>query len=286
MTTKQIHSLFFDELDSFYSKNELAAIWKHCLDFFLKMDPIVFITNPEDAIDDEKVFKIKEVILRLKNYEPIQYISGKAWFCDSIFTVNPSVLIPRPETEELVEEVCNAISEGPVNVMDIGTGSGCIAISIKKKKPMCNLVAIDISEDALDTATNNAVQILGETSVSFINRDVLKRDFADIFKVKFDIIVSNPPYIPIAEKDTLNENVLNFEPHLALFCENEPLLFYKAIANHAKQLLKTDGLLFFEIHENFALEVQQMLEGENFSEIKILDDFHEKARIVKAKINL
>jgi release factor glutamine methyltransferase len=148
------------------------------------------------------------------------------------------------------------------------------------------LVAIDISEDALDTATNNAVQILGETSVSFINRDVLKRDFADIFKVKFDIIVSNPPYIPIAEKDTLNENVLNFEPHLALFCENEPLLFYKAIANHAKQLLKTDGLLFFEIHENFALEVQQMLEGENFSEIKILDDFHEKARIVKAKINL
>jgi release factor glutamine methyltransferase len=286
MTTKQIHSLFFDELDSFYSKNELAAIWKHCLDFVLKMTPIVFITNPEDAINNEKVFKIKEVILRLKNYEPIQYISGKAWFCDSIFNVNPSVLIPRPETEELVEEVCNSIPQGPVNVMDIGTGSGCIAIGIKKKKPKCNVVAIDISEDALDTATNNAVQILGETSVSFINRDVLKLDFADIFKVKFDIIVSNPPYIPIAEKDTLNKNVLNFEPHLALFCEDDPLLFYKAIAIQAKQLLKTDGLLFFEIHENFALEVQQMLERENFSEIKILDDFQEKARIVKAKINL
>jgi release factor glutamine methyltransferase len=286
MTAKQIHSLFFNELNSFYSKNELIAIWKHCLDFVLIMTPIIFITHPQDDLNDEKVLKLKEAIRSLKNQEPIQYITGKAWFCDSVFNVNPSVLIPRPETEELVEEVCNSIPQGPVNVMDIGTGSGCIAISIKKKKPMCNLVAIDISEDALDTATNNAVQILGETSVSFINRDVLKRDFAEIFKVKFDIIVSNPPYIPIAEKDTLNENVLNFEPHLALFCPDDPLLFYKAIAIHAKQLLKPNGLLFFEIHENFALEVQQMLEKDNFCDIEILNDFHEKARIVKAKINL
>lgn len=284
MTSIQLQKQFFNELYSFYTQNELAAIWKHCLEFILELNQVVFITNPEREIEDAKVFKLESTIQRLKNFEPIQYITGKTWFCDSIFNVNPSVLIPRPETEELVNLVCEHTGKGNANIIDIGTGSGCIAISIKRMKPQNVLVAVDISEEALNTARNNAVQILGDTSISFINRDVLKPDFADIFKTKFDVVVSNPPYIPMDKKSTISDNVLNFEPHLALFCDDDPLQFYKAIATHAKQLLKPDGLLFFEIHEDFGLELERMLVQNNFKETEIIKDIHGKNRIIKTKI--
>ena len=246
MNNSQIQKYFFNELSSFNYKNELAAIWKQILEFVFFMNPVVFITQPQEEMDEEKVRKLEYIILGLKKFEPIQYIIGKAWFCDSIFIVDPSVLIPRPETEELVYIVCEYIIEGSENVLDIGTGSGCIAISIKKNKPKSYVVAVDISEDALNVATNNATQILGNTSVSFINRDILKPDFTDIFNIKFDIIVSNPPYIPLNEKETISENVLDFEPHLALFCDTDPLQFYKAIAMQAQKLLNPKGMLFFE----------------------------------------
>lgn len=286
MTYRQIQKYFFNELSSFYSKNELNSLWMHCLDFVLKTNRNFFITNSEDELDEEKKMRFEDIVRRLKKFEPIQYITGKTWFCDSIFNVNSSVLIPRPETEELVNIVCEHLGENSANIMDIGTGSGCIAISIKKNKPKSNLVAIDISEDALNTATNNAVQILGDTSVSFINRDVLQSDFADVFNVKFDIIVSNPPYIPVIEKEKISDNVLNFEPHLALFCDDDPLQFYKVIAFQAKQLLKPDGLLFFEIHEDFGLEVERMLVQNNFKETEIIKDIHGKNRIIKTKYNV
>ncbi len=283
MTNRQIQKLFFNELSPFYFPNELNAIWNNCLDFILKMNRNTFITNHEDEIGEEKNFDISEVIKRLKKHEPIQYITGKVWFCDSIFNVNPSVLIPRPETEELVNKVCESIADKALNILDIGTGSGCIAIGIKKLKPKSSVVAIDISEEALNIATNNAVQILGEDSVLFINRNILKPDFAEVFKIKFDIIVSNPPYIPETEKEIIQSNVLNFEPHLALFCGNDPLQFYKSIATQAKQLLKPDGLLFFEIHKYFGEEVLGMLQNESYSEIELIKDFQGKDRIIKAK---
>lgn len=286
MTYGQIQKYFFNELSSFYSKNELTSLWMHCLDLVLKTNRNFFITNSEDEPDEEKKIRFEDMVRRLKKFEPIQYITGKTWFCDSIFNVNSSVLIPRPETEELVNIVCEHLGENSANIMDIGTGSGCIAISIKKNKPKSNLVAVDISEDALNTATNNAVQILGDSSVSFINRDVLQSDFANVFKAKFDIIVSNPPYIPMDEKEKINDNVLNFEPHLALFCDDDPLQFYKTIATHAKQLLNPGGLLFFEIHEDFGLEVERMLVQKNFKETKIIKDIHGKNRIIKTKYNI
>ncbi len=284
MNTHQILKHFFSELTSFYSKNELVSIWNLCLDFVLKMNRNIFITNPKDEVDKEKVIIINNTIDRLKNHEPIQYITGKVWFCDSIFNVNPAVLIPRPETEELVYKICEYIDQSSFHVLDIGTGSGCIAISIKKLKPKTTATGIDISEAALEIAANNAAQILDDTSVSFINRDVLNPDFYKYFKNKFDIIVSNPPYIPEIEKETLHENVLNFEPHIALFCGIDPMLFYKAIATHAKHLLKPNGLLFFEIHENFGQGVEEILRNEYFNEIEIIQDLQGKNRIVKSRI--
>ena len=286
MNNSQIQKYFFNALSSFYYKNELAAIWKQILEFVFFMNPVVFITQPQEEMDQEKVRKLEDTIQRLKKFEPIQYIIGKAWFCDSIFIVNPSVLIPRPETEELVYIVCEYIIEGSENVLDIGTGSGCIAISIKKNKPKSYMVAVDISEDALNVATNNATQILGNTSISFINRDILKPDFTDIFNIKFDIIVSNPPYIPLNEKETISENVLDFEPHLALFCDTDPLQFYKAIAMQAQKLLNPKGMLFFEVHENFWEEVKKMLVEMDFNEVEVIQDFQGKNRIIKAKYTL
>ena len=286
MNNSQIQKHFFNELKSFYSKNELAAIWQQILEFILKMNPIDFIIKPEEELEGILGWKLEDTIRRLKKLEPIQYITGKAWFCDSIFNVNSAVLIPRPETEELVHKVCNCLDESIANVLDIGTGSGCIAISIKKNRPKSNVVAVDISEDALNVATNNAVQILGDTSVSFINRDILSSDFSDIFKVKFDIVVSNPPYIPLLEKETLSDNVLNFEPHLALFCDDDPLQFYKAITKQSKQLLNPDGLLFFEVHEYFWEEVKKMVLEMNFKEVEVIQDFQGKNRMIKAKNKL
>ncbi|MFM9944797.1 MAG: peptide chain release factor N(5)-glutamine methyltransferase [Bacteroidia bacterium] len=272
---------FFSELSTFYSKNELNSIWNLCLDFIIKMNRTFFLANPEKEVEEEKKLKLEDAIRRLKKQEPIQYITGKSWFCDSEFIVNNSVLIPRPETEELVYKICETINNKALTILDIGTGSGCIAISIKKLKPKNTLVAVDISEEALNTATNNAFQILSDTSVSFINRDVLKPDFANFFKVKFDIIVSNPPYIPSVEKETIAKNVLNFEPHLALFCKINPLQFYRAIATQAKQLLNSGGLLFFEIHENFGDQVKELLIQENFTETEIIKDFQGKNRMIK-----
>lgn len=286
MNNSQIQKYFFNALSSFYYKNELAAIWKQILEFVFFMNPVVFITQPQEEMDQEKVRKLEDTIRRLKKFEPIQHIIGKAWFCDSIFIVNPAVLIPRPETEELVYIVCEYIIEGSENVLDIGTGSGCIAISIKKNKPKSYMVAVDISEDALNVATNNATQILGNTSISFINRDILKPDFTDIFNIKFDIIVSNPPYIPLNEKETISENVLDFEPHLALFCDTDPLQFYKAIAMQAQKLLNPKGMLFFEVHENFWEEVKKMLVEMDFNEVEVIQDFQGKNRIIKAKYTL
>jgi len=282
MTAQQLQRLFFKELDSFYSKYELLSIWNICLEFVLNITQIYIITNPTKEIEENEIINIKRIIARLKNFEPIQYITGKSWFCDSVFSVNASVLIPRPETEELVYFICQQISDKTLSILDIGTGSGCIAISIKKDKPKSVVVAVDISEDALNTATNNASQILGETSISFINRDVLMPDFDSVFNIKFDIIVSNPPYITIGEKLSLNNNVLNFEPHLALFCGNNPLLFYEAIANQGIRLLNIGGSLFFEIHENYALQVQEMLKSKGYTDIELINDFQGKNRIIKA----
>lgn len=293
MTYSQLQKLFFSELTNIYPKGELAAIWRYYLEFSLQITTTFLITNSEKKVGDKTVTDLLNIISRIKTREPIQYILGKSWFSGSVFSVNPSVLIPRPETEELVNEICANIENRATKILDIGTGSGCIAISIKKMKPHCEVVAIDVSKSALELVLQNAHNILGNNAISIVCCDVLKQEFPGEFLSKFDIIVSNPPYIPIDKNKPrfglsnldISDEVLKFEPHIALFCGDDPLIFYRAIAIHSKQLLQIGGLLFFEIHENYGFQVIQLLIQHQYKDIIILKDMQGKDRIIKATFN-
>ncbi len=282
MTYSQIRLFFYDQLKAIYSANEINGLWNLCLDFIVNKPKLFFITHPEHKISQAQTLEIEATVERLKLHEPFQYIVGKAWFCDQIFKVNSSVLIPRPETEELVHVVCNEIKSDACSVLDIGTGSGCIAISIKKLKPHCSITAVDVSDEALDIARQNCKQLLAKDSISFKKADVLNPDFGLLFQSKFDVILSNPPYIPSDTANTIPLNVLKYEPHLALFCNDDPLQFYKAIIAHAENLLNPGGLLFFEVHESFANDVLNLLNTNPFKDSLIIKDIHGKNRMVRS----
>ena len=210
----------------------------------LSMERFMVLTTHQESLLDE-------YLQRLLKYEPVQYILGYAEFFGLKFNVSPAVLIPRPETEELVEMIISEIKDPKARVLDIGTGSGCIPISLKKNLPAVSVTSIDISEDALVVARENA--LMNETDVTFLQLDILK----NAPDQRFDIIVSNPPYIGLDEKEKMNENVLIYEPHLALF-SGDPLLFYKRIAEIASQILNPNGRIYLEVSEYRAKEVAEI----------------------------
>jgi len=221
--------------------------------------------------------KIKSIILRLKNFEPIQYILGETEFYGLKLAVNPFVLIPRPETEELVQWIIK--SQLPVNckILDIGTGSGCIALALKSELKNAEVFGVDISESALEVARQNA--ITNNLDVDFFQIDIL--NWEKFEWETFDIIVSNPPYIRESEKKLIHANVINHEPASALFvADSNPLVFYRSIAIFAKKYLPNKGLLFFEINENLSSEMKKMLIDSGFSEIEIRKDINSKNRMV------
>jgi release factor glutamine methyltransferase len=221
---------------------------------------------------------LSSIIDRLNLHEPLQYVVGESEFFGRKFIVNPSVLIPRPETELLVREVLKTQTGAP-RILDIGTGSGCIAITLNLEIPTSNVYAIDVSKNALDTAMANSKKL--EADVSFIPLDFLK-DSLSIDQV--DLIVSNPPYVRNSEKQLMKSNVLDYEPPQALFVSDEdPLLFYKAIALKSKTLLKTEGRVLVEINEKFGDEVKDLFESSGFREVQIIKDLDSKDRIVTAK---
>ncbi|MGE0587765.1 MAG: peptide chain release factor N(5)-glutamine methyltransferase [Cyclobacteriaceae bacterium] len=217
---------------------------------------------------------------RINKHEPIQYILGEQEFFGRTFFVNSHVLIPRPETELLVENVIvfGRQRQPLVNILDIGTGSGCIPITLALELPSANIFATDISEDAIAVAKANAAR--HNASVTFSRSDIVNEELPG---QQFDVIVSNPPYVMEKEKITMRNNVLNYEPHEALFVSNDdPLLFYRIIATKAKENLKPKGLLTFEINEQFGEEMVQLLEKLGYSNIEIIKDFSGKDRIAKA----
>ena len=223
--------------------------------------------------------RIRVVVEKLKTSEPIQYIFGEAEFYDLKFNVNNSVLIPRPETEELVDWIINTVSDKKCSILEIGAGSGCISITLKHLLPDSRVSAIDISEDALSVAIENASQ--NNTKVDFKQMDILKWD--EYIWDKYDVIVSNPPYVRESEKARMNANVLDYEPHGALFVsDQDPLLFYKKIADFAISNLNKNGLLFFEINEAFGPEIKNMLAGKGFVDIILRKDLSGKDRMIKA----
>ncbi|MEI6508647.1 MAG: peptide chain release factor N(5)-glutamine methyltransferase [Bacteroidota bacterium] len=234
------------------------------------------------------------ILNKLLKHEPVQYVLGMADFFGLRFKVNKNVLIPRRETEELVDAIVKEVrgwkmeGEKGMNILDICTGSGCIAIAIKKNIPAAHVSAVDISKDALEVATENAM--LNKVDVDFYEGDILTSHFPlptssfSTFNSPFSIIVSNPPYITQKEKETMHQNVLGYEPHLALFVSNEnPLLFYEAIANFAQQHLSPNGKLFVEINESFGNEVAALFAAKGFTKNTIVKDMQGKDRFVCAQ---
>ncbi|HTI61410.1 peptide chain release factor N(5)-glutamine methyltransferase [Mucilaginibacter sp.] len=282
-TVKDVSSIFRKELVGVYDTREIDSLCMIVIAEIAGTSSAKIKAFPELELPQEHLDAIGAILLRLKTGEPLQYILGHAEFYGSTFKVNPSVLIPRPETEELVEWVLSLVGNKHLtggSILDIGTGSGCIAISVKKNLPGFSISAIDISQDALRTATENAE--LNNTKVNFILGDILNPQF-EIEHSKFEIIISNPPYVTMDDKKQMHSNVTDFEPHTALFVpENDPLEFYNAIADFASKNLAPGGLLFFEINENYGEQTVELLNNKSFKNIELRKDMSERDRMIKA----
>jgi release factor glutamine methyltransferase len=221
-----------------------------------------------------------ELIRRLNRHEPVQHLIGTTEFCGLEFQVSPAVLIPRPETEELIRLIVRDYAEttGELNIIDIGTGSGCIAVTLARFLPQASVLAWDLSPEALEVAQLNARTLLAE--VEFEQRDILNVGEENR---RFECVVSNPPYVTLSEAEHMETNVLRYEPHLALFVEDQdPLLFYKAVAGFGQQHLNANGACFVEINERFGQQTQQVFEERGYRNVQIFKDIHGKERFVKA----
>ncbi|MFY7669933.1 peptide chain release factor N(5)-glutamine methyltransferase [Tenacibaculum sp. MEBiC06402] len=280
MKLKDFRTFFNEELTDLYPKTEIDAFFFRAIESVLELQLMDVFTKQDFKIEENKLVTLKSVLDKLKNEEPIQYILGETEFYGYKFKVNSDVLIPRPETEELVSwvtETCNSDNR-VLNILDIGTGSGCIAISVKKEIETSKVTAFDISEKALETAKVNAK--LNDADVNFIHHDILSD--TKVHQM-FDVIISNPPYVRELEKVEIKNNVLNNEPHLALFVEDDnPLMFYKRIADFAKTNLNQDGVLFFEINQYLGEETKQMLLQKGFKDVVLKSDLFGNHRMIKA----
>ncbi|MDR0231892.1 MAG: peptide chain release factor N(5)-glutamine methyltransferase [Dysgonamonadaceae bacterium] len=272
------------ELKPFYPDAEIKSFIRLILEQVCQIKPYEISVCKDKKISANERQEIERIVVSLKEYKPIQYILGETEFFGLTFSVNPSVLIPRPETEELVELILKNHQGKNLKILDIGTGSGCIAISLTKNIPSATVYAIDISEDALSTAKENAIR--NQVEVQFYQQDILTTLSDNISGKKFDIIVSNPPYITQIEKSTMHDNVLKYEPHTALFVpQDNPLLFYEKIADLGHSLLNKSGMLYFEINALYGKEICQMLETKGYSDIKLYQDISRKDRMISAGFN-
>lgn len=229
----------------------------------------------EVVIDD-----IETIEAELRAWRPVQYIVGQAEFMDMSLEVNSAVLIPRPETEELVYWIASEYPQ-KVRILDVGTGSGCIAISLARSIAGAEVSALDISVEALDVARRNGERYAPQ--VEFVEGDALS-DFDNLFAGEFDVVVSNPPYIPASDVERMRPNVVDYEPHGALFVsDDDPLIFYRSIARVARRMLKPSGALYFEIYEALAEQMEEMLRREGYSQIVVREDFRGKPRMICAR---
>ena len=261
-------------IEHLYSRQEQLRIARIVAAALSGESEMKFLIDPNEIIDIE----LGDVAEQLSAGRPVQYIIGKTEFCGEEFTVREGVLIPRPETEELVMWAIQVAKEFPSpRILDLCTGSGCIAIALKKLFPAATVTAIDLSAEALTIAQENATKLGAD--VRFLADDVLK-GVPQLQNESFDIIISNPPYIPISEREAMHINVTNFEPAMALFVEDsDPLIFYREIARIAKSRLSDRGALLFEIHELLSDETLQMLQKEGF-EAELRHDFLNKPRMI------
>ena len=275
MTLQDFKLKMISELSSIYDMDELNSIFNLLSEDYLKIPRSKILLANEIDLDESDQTLFLSALERLKTYEPIQYVLGKTNFMDLEFKVNSSVLIPRPETEELVRLILNEDLDGK-EILDIGTGNGCIAISLAKNLPNAKVTALDISIDALEVAKENAR--LNNVNIEFIHVDIFEYQTDK----KYDVIVSNPPYVLESEKTLLKRNVLDFEPELALFVDdNNSLKYYRSILNMSKNSLKKSGAIYFEINCNLTVQLKKLLENYNFQSMKIALDFDRKKRFLK-----
>jgi release factor glutamine methyltransferase len=277
-TLKEAYQNFKILLTKVYEPEEAETITAIVFREVLGYDRIKLMLNENDLLSASLFEQLDFISFQLLQHQPIQYILGYSYFNDLEFTVNKNVLIPRPETVELVQLILKNHDQHTLDVIDIGTGSACIPISLKKERSLWNVTGLDISADALQVASLNVKQHAVE--VSLVEADI----FAFQPKQKFDLIVSNPPYVLESEKLQMHKNVLDYEPSLALFvADQEPLKYYERITEIAQQFLNPNGFLYFEINESFAAQTQALLASHAFEYIQIFQDFKGKNRFVSAR---
>ena len=274
---------FKDRLKALYSVEEVSQIIYMLFEHYMGWSKVKVHLSHDEEIPETKAILFHHALAELCTGKPVQLVLGRAWFNGYALTVNPNVLIPRPETEELCMIVSEHFSDPPpgeLSILDIGTGSGCIAIDLKKRMPFARITAIDVSPDALEVARENATE--HHCDLEFLRCDILrKEDRSELGQ--YDVIISNPPYVTESDKKMMKPNVTEFEPSLALFVpDNDPLVFYKAIADFAISHLSRPGALFFDINEQFGQETAEVLRSRGFSGVMVLPDFHGKHRFTRA----
>ena len=280
---KDIRKYYCELLCSLYEKDEANAMILILFKYYFNIDRVRMVLEPDLRLSESEMLKIHFAVKDLLRNKPIQYVTGETEFCDLKFKVNENVLIPRPETAEMISKIVNS-QHSTVNnhcsIIDIGTGSGCIAISLAKMISNSNVYALDISEEALKIAKENAFN--NNVNVSFIHDDIL--NLKNNIETKFDIIVSNPPYVRELEKAEMHNNVLGWEPHKALFVsDNDPLIFYRSILEFAKTHLKDNGEVWFEINEYLGKEMIDLCHESGFSDVKIYKDFRDRDRVMNLR---
>ena len=282
-TYDSVKSYFIERLSEQFSEREIGFFTKEATKKRLKISDTDLILQKDIRFSESDLLYFRSIVKRLQNQEPFQYIIGETFFYDLLIRCDERALIPRPETEELVDWIVQSVNRNQsYEILDVCTGSGCIALAIRSILKSSNVSATDISPEAIALAKKNAM-LLG-FEIQFFQDNALV-DESDLFlENSLDIIVSNPPYIPMKDKISMEKNVLDFEPHLALFVSDEsPLIFYQAIAEKAIRILKSGGMLFFELHESYAEQTKELVLTLGFDEVEIKQDLQGKNRMLKAK---
>ena len=276
---------YASELENIYGSNEANALIMILLEHCFGIDRVKMALEPELRLSESELLTLHFAVKELLKNKPIQYVIGETEFCGMRFFVEKGVLIPRPETEELVNQLVsysvNQLHSQSFRIIEIGTGSGCIAISLAKLLKNSVVTAVDVSEKALEIAKKNAEA--NGVDVQFVLDDILNPKKPELIDNQYDIIVSNPPYVCESEKKEMRANVLDYEPSSALFVsDNDPLIFYRKILEFAQKTLKPDGQVWLEINEKFGTEMQNLCLEKGFKNVEIIKDFRGKDRIEKA----
>ena len=282
-TWLKLENAYQETLAILYPKEEIKQLFLMAIESIAQVKPNNYILVRNNEVAEKEQDAMLTILKELHAGKPIQHILQEAYFYGEIYKVSEHTLIPRPETEELVHVILQDHKEQrSLRVIDVGTGTGCIPISLFKNMSAADVWAVDVSKEALSIAKENAQNLLA--NIQFIEADILEWDLVFDVELKFDIIVSNPPYITPKEKEQMHQNVLQYEPHLALFVTEEaPLIFYDYIADFAKAHLTENGTLYFEINQYLADETADLIRKKGFGRVEIIHDINGAARMIRAK---